>query len=77
MKIRVDSPVQPRIEDMCIDALKPGNVFRANSAHFVLTDGSGPTDKAYAVKLTNGKLVEFAGDDMVAKRNDVVLAKSA
>ena len=77
MKIRVDSPVQPSIEDICIDALKPGNVFRAKGAHYVLTSESSPMNKTYAVKLTNGKLTEFAGDDMVAKRNDIVLAKTA
>lgn len=77
MKIRVDSPVSPQTEDMCIDVLKPGNVFKANGAHHILTDTESPTSKVYAVKLTTGKLVEFAGDEMVVKRNDLALAKKA
>lgn len=77
MKIRVDSPISPSIEDVCIDTLKPGNVFRANGAHYLLSSESSPLGKHFAVKLTNGKLTEFSGDTMVAKRNDVLLAKTA
>ena len=77
MKIRIDTPATQQQEDVCIDVLKPGNVFMADGKHYVLTGESTPMNKQYAVKLTDGKLVEFAGDHMVVKRNDVVLSKTA
>ena len=73
MKIRVDKPKTPTIEDVHIADLKPGNVFRYDACHFMLTD----LEPLSAVRLTSGAVEQFHSEEMVAKRNDVCLTTIA
>ena len=76
MKIRVDLPVTPQLQDMPISDLKAGNTFRSDGVHYVLTSEPKGMNEVYAVKLTNGKLIGFSIYDVVTKRSDLVLAKA-
>ena len=73
MKIRVDKRKAPAIEDVHVADLKPGNVFRHEASHYMLTD----LEPLSAIRLTNGEVQEFHSEEMVAKRNDVCLTKIA
>jgi len=76
MKIRVDLPVTPQLQDMPISDLKAGNTFRSNGTHYILTSEPKGLNEVYAVKLTNGKMIGFSIDDVVTKRSDLMLAKA-